>query len=128
MARLPNNVDRIRDGRGYRFVAYGKDGYCIRLNNDGSGWTGYAVLTGAYVGRRKTLTAMGALCASFKVRTTYAEALQLRTFGLAAWNHTEHELANIIRTRRNQYGIRLTFSDGSAAFMRTGSAKVEVVK
>jgi len=67
MAALSSNVERVRDGNGYRYRAYAKDGYCARLHNNGSAWEARAVLTGTYIGSRHTLAAIGALVASYTV-------------------------------------------------------------
>lgn len=68
MANLPANVERVRDGNTYRYRAYAKDGFCVRLHNNGSAWEARAVLTGAYIGSRKTLALIGALVASYTVQ------------------------------------------------------------
>lgn len=77
MARLPNNVDRIRDGSGYRYIAYTRDGYAVRLRNEGgvTPWAAYDFRKGPvvhdprdpghYIGRRRTLETVGALVASY---------------------------------------------------------------
>lgn len=81
--------------------------------------------------RHHDATAFGVLACDCEAYTALieraADRMARRTAGLSAWNHTAEELRDIVRARRNQYGIRLTFRDGSAAFMRTGSAKVESV-
>ncbi|MGN5375834.1 hypothetical protein [Sphingomonas hankookensis] len=58
---------------------------------------------------------------------TMALALQKRTRGLTAWNHTEQERQDIEQARRNGAGLRIKFRDGSAAFIPTGTAEVRVV-
>jgi hypothetical protein len=69
MARLPDNIERLRDGRGYRYRAYSLDGFSIRLNRDPYSklWHGYTTLTGAYVGCGQSLVDIGAKCAAYKV-------------------------------------------------------------
>lgn len=56
MARLPDNIERVRDGRGYRYRGYTKDGFAARLRRDptSSFWHAYT-LGGSYVGRGETL-------------------------------------------------------------------------
>jgi hypothetical protein len=56
-----------------------------------------------------------------------AAALAARVAGFSAWNHTSEEQRQIRRARRNGAGLRLTFADGSAAFIPRGSAAVRVV-
>lgn len=68
MARLPHNIERVRDGSGYRYRGYAADGFCVRLCNSSGQWQGRAVLTGAHVGCAPTLEAMSAKLATFTVQ------------------------------------------------------------
>jgi hypothetical protein len=73
MARLPHNVSRVADRGSYRYVAYSKDGFAIRLHRCGRDWEAYDFrqgpdgTKGKYIGRRKTLALIGALVASYDV-------------------------------------------------------------
>lgn len=83
MSRLPHNVERVREpySTSYRFRAYSKDGYALRLYNEG-GVTPWALYDfrqggnnagdrphakGKYLGRRRTLELIGALAATITI-------------------------------------------------------------
>lgn len=61
MARLPENIERVQDGKGYRYRGYDKDGFCARLHHNGRAWEARSVSTGRYLGSRRTLALMGVL-------------------------------------------------------------------
>lgn len=56
-----------------------------------------------------------------------AADLAARVRGMAAWNLTRSEQGQIARARRNGAGLRLTFHDGSAAFIPKGTTAVHVL-
>jgi len=58
---------------------------------------------------------------------TVAEKFAERTAMLSAFNLTSEERGAIIRSQRNQYGVRVSFADGSAAFVAAGTADVRAV-
>lgn len=82
MAKLPHNIERISDGRGYRYRGYSKDGYVVRLYNEGgiTPWAAYDFrqggnnfwerphLKGKYLGRRRTLALMGAMLKTITIK------------------------------------------------------------
>lgn len=56
MNRLPYNIERVRDGRGYRYRGYARDGFCCRLEKRDDGlWHIVAVSTGHYMGKAASL-------------------------------------------------------------------------
>jgi hypothetical protein len=72
--KLPDNIERVKDGAGYHYRGYASDGGAVRLHNDGSGWSVRAFATGKYIGRRKTLALMGKLLASATIISDKAVA------------------------------------------------------
>ncbi len=113
-------------GDGWRVSSYvGSRMFAYTATIAGREYHGRSFGEGMAIGLRET-------AASKRKRSLnpYSQAGRMvaRVAGLAAWNHTAAELRNIKRARRNGYGLRLAFRDGSAAFIPAGTARAELVK